>query len=654
MALLAVRLASWRGCFEFGQLPSFAMLQRAAQCSVALRHAGVRHLHANRSRLLAASPGGSSTDFLTGISALINASRNSATKGLWHMSKQERADMTGHLELHGGRGTPLTPGADRTGAQVARAQASAPGNSSNTAAPSAAGAPAASDASGFSRASARSPAAASPSLSKSANPFPAVLPLDSFWSVSLPFDTDPGLYDEYVRFDGGIRFERILEDMDAFAGHVAHLHVKQGTEKLLAAHKAAEAANAQQGDKADSGPSKLDLPELQIVTASVDGITMNPRHRFPMNKHLVMQGCTTWVGKSSMEQWIEIRVVRDPAAWSRLTLEEKMRASGADPAADRDDVVVDAFFLMVARDAKTQKAAFVPPIDVAALGEVDRARFERGEESAVRRKREAATSLQRTPPTSDEIGLIHELLIAENGSGTGSALGSLERTHRMSMSAVDPPSAAVEAVLASPAAASVADQSSPQRALTIRPKSVPMADTELQSAAMTQPQDRNTNGKIFGGYLMSHAYELARANAYLFCGAQSAPYFVAVDHITFLRAVEIGSIITFRSKVAYAAGHPDPHFQLRVETLVHDLLAGSVFPSNVFHFTFRCDSRPVRRVLPHTYREAVDFVDGRRRREKLERKLRAAEGDAAQADGTEHVQQKPPVASLADASAPAS
>jgi len=74
------------------------------------------------------------------------------------------------------------------------------------------------------------------------------------------------------------------------------------------------------------------------------------------------------------------------------------------------------------------------------------------------------------------------LLIAENGSGTGSALGSLERTHRMSMSA------AVEAALASPAAASVADQSSPQRALTIRPKSVPMADTELQSAAMTATQ----------------------------------------------------------------------------------------------------------------------------------------------------------------------
>jgi len=128
---------------------------------------------------------------------------------------------------------------------------------------------------------------------------------------------------------------------------------------------------------------------------------------------------------------------------------------------------------------------------------------------------------------------------------------------------------------------------------------------------------------------MSRAYELARANAYLFCGANSAPYFVAVDHITFLRAVEIGSIVTFRSKVCYAAGLPDTAFQLRVETLVHDLLAGTVFPSNVFAFTFRCDSRPVRRVLPNTYREAVDWVDGRRRRDKLERKLRAAEEGGA-------------------------
>jgi hypothetical protein len=60
-----------------------------------------------------------------------------------------------------------------------------------------------------------------PTKVKPTNPFLPILPLDSFWSVSLPFDTDLSLYDDYVRFDGGVRFERILEDLDAFAGRLA-------------------------------------------------------------------------------------------------------------------------------------------------------------------------------------------------------------------------------------------------------------------------------------------------------------------------------------------------------------------------------------------------------------------------------------------------
>jgi len=112
----------------------------------------------------------------------------------------------------------------------------------------------------------------------------------------------------------------------------------------------------------------------------------------------------------------------------------------------------------------------------------------------------------------------------------------------------------------------------------------------------------NTNGRIFGGYLMSRAYELARCTAYLFCGRDSRPYFVAVDQISFLRPVEIGSLISFRCKVAYAAGWPDRAFQLRVETLIHDLKQGTVFPSNVFEFTFRSDHKPIRKVVPNTYR----------------------------------------------------
>jgi hypothetical protein len=59
-----------------------------------------------------------------------------------------------------------------------------------------------------------------------------------------------------------------------------------------------------------------------------------------------------------------------------------------------------------------------------------------------------------------------------------------------------------------------------------------------------------------------------------------------------------------------------------VETLVHDLLNGRVFPSNIFHFTFQCVHTPVRKVVPRLYSEAVHYLDGKRRREKLAVKLR--------------------------------
>ena len=507
-----------------------------------------------------------SSDFLSGISALINASRTSTTKGLWQMRAQERKEMTSHLHLQTqSRGTPITPSAIAAHAQ---AQDPSRGGDSASSSPSA------------------SPSTPSRST-KPSNPFPPILPLDSFWSVSLPFDSELSLYDDYVRFDGGVRFERILEDLDAFAGNVAHLHVKQGTQKLAAEHarKRRERAASADPNDADADDSPPVLPDMQIVTASVDGIVMNPRRRFPMDKFLAMQGCVTWVGSSSMEIWIEMRVVPDPAAWARMSLQEKLAVAGKNTRMssqdkhgaagktktnaaedDGDSVILNAFFLMVARDTRTQKAAFVPPLDVARMQDQDRARFERGEASAIRRKREAATSLQRNPPTPAEIGLIHSLLMSDDSGGaavSSNSLSSIERTLKLSASNLE----------IAPAGAEFQPG-----AVVIRPKSVPMLDTEMSSAAMTQPQDRNTNGKIFGGWLMSRAYELARCNAYLFCGANSAPFFIAVDHITFLRPVEIGSIISFRSKVVYSAGHPDTAFQMQVETLVHDLVGGKVFP----------------------------------------------------------------------------
>lgn len=112
------------------------------------------------------------SDFLSGISSLINASRTSTTKILWQMRKQEREDMDSHLAIRKGARSPITPVEGTTSGSAsleAHAGASASGDG-----------------------------AANVPLrikTKPSNPFPPILPFDSFWSVSLPFDTDLALYD---------------------------------------------------------------------------------------------------------------------------------------------------------------------------------------------------------------------------------------------------------------------------------------------------------------------------------------------------------------------------------------------------------------------------------------------------------------------------
>lgn len=72
--------------------------------------------------------------------------------------------------------------------------------------------------------------------------------------------------------------------------------------------------------------------------------------------------------------------------------------------------------------------------------------------------------------------------------------------------------------------------------------SILIKDTCLQNSLICQPQQRNIHGRIFGGFLMRRAFELAYATAYAFAG--SAPCFVEVDHVDFLKPVSMR--ITFK------------------------------------------------------------------------------------------------------------
>ena len=70
----------------------------------------------------------------------------------------------------------------------------------------------------------------------------------------------------------------------------------------------------------------------------------------------------------------------------------------------------------------------------------------------------------------------------------------------------------------------------------------------MQNAMIAQPLVQNLHNRIFGGFLMRRAFELAFSN-YVFGG--SRPIFLEVDEVFFARPVHVGDWLVSNSCVLY-------------------------------------------------------------------------------------------------------
>ncbi|KAJ6859788.1 acyl-coenzyme A thioesterase 9 [Populus alba x Populus x berolinensis] len=178
--------------------------------------------------------------------------------------------------------------------------------------------------------------------------------------------------------------------------------------------------------------------------------------------------------------------------------------------------------------------------------------------------------------------------------------------------------------------------------------SILIQDTRHENTFICQPQQRNIHGRIFGGFLMRKAFELAFSNAYAFAGA--APLFVEVDHVDFFRpghgivgeyyqrlrclyvlmkldlgapkigryfnklaaSVDVGNFLRLKSCVLYTELENPAEPLINVEVVAHvtrpELRSSEV--SNKFCFTFTVlheaikDGLRIRNVVPATEEEA--------------------------------------------------
>lgn len=141
--------------------------------------------------------------------------------------------------------------------------------------------------------------------------------------------------------------------------------------------------------------------------------------------------------------------------------------------------------------------------------------------------------------------------------------------------------------------------------------SILIRDTRLENSLICQPQQRNIHGRIFGGFLMHRAFELAYSTAYAFAGLM--PCFLEVDHVDFLRPVDVGDFLRLKSCVLYTELENLDQPLINVEVVAHvtrpELRTSEI--SNTFYFTFTVHSEArkkngtkIRSVVPATEEEA--------------------------------------------------
>ncbi|KAI0668880.1 Thioesterase/thiol ester dehydrase-isomerase [Trametes maxima] len=252
---------------------------------------------------------------------------------------------------------------------------------------------------------------------------------------------------------------------------------------------------------------------------------------------------------------------------SSLEIAVRMEALEKD---GKEETIMLGRFCMVCRDARTHGAAPVNPLSLD-LPE-DHVLYNIGEVHKNKRQSRAVRSLNRVPPTSSEAESLHSLYLQYGLDENGGLSAHPERER------------------------------------------VWMGDTRLEKTLVMFPQERNVHQKIFGGYLMRLAYELGFANSCLF--TRDHVTFLSLDGIAFARPVPIGSLLRLTSYIVHSA--TSENYPALVHVWVHadvvNLETGAEQRTNDFRFTWcRENGPPLKRmVVPKTYGEAMQWLEGRR------------------------------------------
>lgn len=292
---------------------------------------------------------------------------------------------------------------------------------------------------------------------------------------------------------------------------------------------------------------------LSIVTACVDSIQIY-RTSIPTDKDLYMFGVVSWTGSTSME--------------ITMTLTDNSKWQFTSQHGNDEDVILDAKFLMVARaHGATGKGAQVYPLKVKT--DQEQYLWDQGCNNKNLRIQSKTTSLLMVPPTQEESAKIHHIYVSN--------LDKNKASFRLSHIKSD--------------------------------DTILMSTTKLKSAIICSPEHRNVHNKIFGGFLMRKAAELAEAN-FQFTLHDACPVCVDVSDISFAAPVEIGSLLMLNSQII-ATRNRMAIVRLHAEVMNPE--TGESKTTNTFYFVFESNTKTLPQIIPESYGESLLCIDGERR-----------------------------------------
>jgi len=129
----------------------------------------------------------------------------------------------------------------------------------------------------------------------------------------------------------------------------------------------------------------------------------------------------------------------------------------------------------------------------------------------------------------------------------------------------------------------------------------------------TYPEHENVPSKIFGGYLVRRAFELASINAEEI--APDRPLVVAVNRINFMQPVRMGDKLHFVSRVVYTGG-TSLCVEVSIERISRDRTVRALSNNCIFTFVnvgLDMNPSPVPAVHPTTYAEDARYIEAHRR-----------------------------------------